>query len=223
MDSIRYIGHSGFELNLNGVTVLIDPFFGSGLKDKCKIPLITSSLIKRADVILITHEHAPHCDAAAIKEIAERTAASVVGPSVALKQIDISNRQKVDVQIGDSFLIKGVDVLVTKAAHPQSQYPVGYIVSAGNSPKVYHAGDTYQFAEMSNIAVDFALLPIGGGYTMDPIDAANSTKMLRAKFIIPMHYNTYDRISQDIHDFTRRVSRGKVMTMEPDQSIEVRK
>jgi len=185
--------------------------------------LITPSLIRKADVILLTHEHAPHCDAAAVKEIAERTGASVVGPAATLKRIDLSDRQKVDVQVGDSFLLKGVDVVVTKAAHPQSQYPVGYIVSAGDSPKIYHAGDTYQFAEMTTINVDYALVPLGGGYTMDIIDAANAMKMLRAKFIIPMHYNTYDRISQDISDFIRRVSRGKVIAMEPDQSIEIRR
>jgi len=223
MDSIRYIGHSGFELNLKGSVVLIDPFFGAGMREKCKIPLITPSLIKKADIILLTHEHTPHCDAAAIKEIAERTGASVVGPSITLKKIDINQRQKVDVGVGDSFLLKGVDISVTKAAHPQSQYPVGYIVSAGDSPKVYHAGDTYQFAEMQSINVDFAILPIGGGYTMDIIDAANASKLIRTKFIIPMHYNTYDRISQDVSDFIRRVSRAKVVAMEPDQSIELRR
>lgn len=201
--------------------VLIDPFFGAGIRDALKIPVLKPALIRKADVILLTHEHRDHCDPDTVKELAERTGATVVAPKETLAIIDINDRQKVDVKIGDRFQLKGIDFSVVKAAHPQSQYPVGYIIN--DYVKIYHAGDTYQFNDMVSINVDYAIIPIGGGYTMDPIDAANSTKLLRANFIIPIHYNTFDKISQDVKDFSRRVSHGKVIEMRPDESITIRK
>jgi L-ascorbate metabolism protein UlaG (beta-lactamase superfamily) len=220
-DYIHYLGHSGFDISLNGNVVLIDPFFGAGIRDSLKIPVLKPSMIRKADLILLTHEHKDHCDPDTVKELAERTGATVVAPRETLATIDMNSRQKVDVKIGDRFQLKGVDVSVVKAAHPQSQYPVGYIIN--DYVKIYHAGDTYQFNDMLSMNVDYAMLPIGGGYTMDPIDAANATKLLRANFIIPIHYNTFDRITQDVKDFTRRVTRGRVIEMKPDESIEIRR
>ena len=219
MDYIRYLGHSGFEISLRGTTILIDPFFGTGLQDQIRITTLKPALIKKADLILLTHEHKDHADPNIIKELAERTATTVVGPKQTLEGIDLNERQKVSVEVGDNFQIKGVDISVVKASHPQSKYPVGYIIN--DKVKIYHAGDTYQFNEMLDINVDYALLPIGGSYTMDVIDAANATKLLRAKYIIPIHYDTFERINQDARDFSRRVTRGKVIIMKPDDSINV--
>jgi L-ascorbate metabolism protein UlaG (beta-lactamase superfamily) len=36
--------------------------------------------------------------------------------------------------------------------------------------------------------VDVALLPIGGTYTMDEAEAAQTTKDIRPKVVVPMHY-----------------------------------
>lgn len=221
MDYIRYLGHAGFEISLHGVGVLIDPFFGAGLKEPCQILTLKPQHILKADLILLTHEHVPHADPKAVKELVERTGASVVAPSQTLRAIDVPDRQKVDVRVGDRFTLKDMEISVVKATHPQSAYPVGYILR--DYVKIYHAGDTYQFNEMLDIDVDYAMLPIGGGFTMDDIDAANAAKLLRARFIIPMHYNTYGRIHQDVHDFQRRVTRGKVIVMQPDESIQVKK
>jgi len=219
MDYIHYLGQSGFEINLGEKYILIDPFFGNGIPGQLRISVLKPSLIKKADIILITHEHRDHCDPAAIKEIAERTNAIVIGPRPALDCIELNERQKVTVEIGDSFEIRGVNIAVVKASHPQSKYPVGYIIN--DRVKIYHAGDTYQFNEMMNINVDYALIPIGGSYTMDPIDAANSTKLFRAKYVIPMHYNTFDRIMQSPVEFAQMVTRSKVIIMKPDDSIRI--
>jgi len=221
MGYIRYLGHSGFELGIGNIIALIDPFFGTGLKEPAPFPLLKPSLLGKADFIFLTHEHWDHCDPSAVKEIAERTSATVVAPSRTLELLELSDRQKVDVVAGDAFTFKGLDIVVTKAIHPASLYPVGYILKAPGTFSFYHAGDTYQFAEMVNINVDYAALPIGGSFTMDPIDAANATKLLRAKFIIPIHYNTFSKITQDVDDFRRR-TRGQTLVLRPDQSIDVR-
>jgi len=224
MDFIHFIGHAGFEICLKDVHILIDPFFGAGLKEACDIdPILKPSDLKQVDLILLTHEHPAHADAGAVWELAERTGANVVAPVPTLNKISVSDRQKVDVRVGDNFNLKGIDIAVTKATHPQSAYPVGYIVKGGaGGVSIYHAGDTYQFNEMMAMSMDYALLPIGGSYTMDPIDAANACRMLRAKFVIPMHYNTYRKIRQDANDFAHRIQRGKVIILKPDDLLPIK-
>ena len=84
--------------------------------------------------------------------------------------------------------------------HPQSQYPAGYVVK-GDGIAVYHAGDTYSFTDMGRIKCDVALVPIGGGATMDPFAANSVVKDMRPKVAVPMCYNTYERIEQDPQEF----------------------
>lgn len=38
--------------------------------------------------------------------------------------------------------------------------------------------------------VDILLIPVGGGYTIDALDAVKVTKQLKPTIIIPMHYRT---------------------------------
>ena len=47
----------------------------------------------------------------------------------------------------------------------------------------------------------YAMLPIGGYYTMDVEDAAVAAKMLYAMEVIPMHYNTFPNIKADVQKF----------------------
>ena len=136
-----------------------------------------------------------------VKEIAERTFATVVAPKPCLAKIDISERFKVDVRAGDKFTVKGLDIEVVKAVYPQSSYPVGFVLRSPHY-SIYHAGATYSFPDMARIKCDVALLPIGGTYTMDPFAANNVCKEMRPKYVIPMHYNTCERIVQDVAEFT---------------------
>jgi L-ascorbate metabolism protein UlaG (beta-lactamase superfamily) len=47
-------------------------------------------------------------------------------------------------------------------------------------------------------ALDFAVLPIGGNYTMDARDAVLAAQMIQCDKIIGVHYNTFPPISIDI-------------------------
>jgi len=83
--------------------------------------------------------------------------------------------------------------------HPKG-YGVGYLLTVeGNT--IYFAGDTDVIPEMKELGqVDVALLPCGDTYTMDNTDAAEATKTIKPKVVIPMH--TWDK---SIEEFRKSV------------------
>jgi hypothetical protein len=59
----------------------------------------------------------------------------------------------------------------------------------------YHAGDTAVFKDMELIRElyhpELAMLPIGSHYVMSPAEAALACRMLKPRWVIPMHYGTF--------------------------------
>ena len=49
------------------------------------------------------------------------------------------------------------------------------------------------------------MLPIGDNFTMGPDDALRAAKLLQARHIIPVHYNTWELIEQDPNAWAKRV------------------
>jgi len=76
----------------------------------------------------------------------------------------------------------------------------GMLIQA-DGKTLFHAGDTALNLEMQLIGqrneIDLAMLPIGDNFTMGPEDAVTAAEFLRAKLVIPMHYNTFPPIHQD--------------------------
>ena len=226
MGSIRYLGHSGFEIELGGTLMYIDLFLEGtevgGMPREIRAPLRAGD-IDRADIVFITHEHRDHFEKGTVEKIVSRTGALVIAPNCVLRELEIPRENKMEAVLGDEFVVKGVEVKVVKAVHPQSACPVGYIIKKGGR-SVYHAGDTYEFGGMFDIKADYALLPIGGTYTMDVYSAYKAVKELNCRYIIPMHYNTSEKIRQNISEFAREVESGKVkpIVMKVGDKIEVR-
>ena len=84
----------------------------------------------------------------------------------------------------------------------------GFIVTFPDGIKIYDAADTALFGDMTLIGeegLDLAILPIGDYYTMGPDDALRAVKLLRPRFVLPIHYNTFPPIAQDAGAWATRV------------------
>jgi L-ascorbate metabolism protein UlaG (beta-lactamase superfamily) len=96
--------------------------------------------------------------------------------------------------------------------------PAGFIVQA-EGKTIYHAGDTSNFGDMALFGdafdIDVAFLPIGDNFTMGPHEAASAAKRLKAKQVVPIHYNTFPVIKQDPEAFVKLLPEnvGKVMAV----------
>jgi L-ascorbate metabolism protein UlaG (beta-lactamase superfamily) len=193
--------------------VLIDPFVTGN-------PLAAAQASElRADLILISHGHGDHVgDAPAI---AQRTGATVVTNYEISEWLQqpargLSSAKVHGLQHGGSFSFdNAVRVKLTLAFHgsmlpdgSNGGNPCGFVLTFADGTKVYDAADTALFGDMALIGeegLDLAILPIGDYYTMGPDDAVRAVKLLRPRYVLPIHYNTFPAIAQDPSAWAARV------------------
>ena len=144
----------------------------------------------QADLILITHEHFDHMDPAAINALDQPDTVIIAGERVVQELTGRVSGKLVAIQEGASTTHQGVTVKAVpgyNSHHPRG-FNLGYVFQLGDRT-VYHAGDTGRVPEMADLgAIDVALLPIGGTYTMNEEEAAEAVRMIRPAVVIPMHY-----------------------------------
>jgi L-ascorbate metabolism protein UlaG (beta-lactamase superfamily) len=205
---VRWLGHACVQVESDGQTVLIDPFLTGN-----PAAAITADKVA-ANFILVSHGHSDHIgDAVAI---AQRTGATAISNFEIANWLQGQGVAKVHPQhLGGGHTFAFGRVKLTQAFHgsmlPDGSYggnPCGFLLYLKDGKKVYHAGDTGLFGDMRLIGeegIDFAILPIGDNFTMGPDDALRAVKLLQAKKVLPIHYNTWDLIAQDPAAWAARV------------------
>jgi len=105
--------------------------------------------------------------------------------------------------------------------------PAGFLLTTKAGEKIYLAGDTGLFGDMRLIGeegLDLAAIPIGDNYTMGPEDALRAVRLLQPKVVIPIHYNTFPLIQQDVNAWKRRVETEtdtRVEALMPGESLTI--
>ncbi|WP_121611440.1 metal-dependent hydrolase [Mesobacillus foraminis] len=224
---ISYHGHSVVKIETGGKTILIDPFLtGNGLTD-LKANEVT------ADAILLTHAHNDHVGDTV--EIAKRTGALVVTNADLATYLSWQGVRTHGMNIGGSYEFDFGKVKMTQAFHGSGYVTDGQQIIYGGMPAgilfsaegktIYHAGDTGLFSDMKLIGerheIDLAFLPIGDNFTMGPEDAAAAAEFLKAKLVVPIHFNTFPPIKQDPTRFIEMLKGNKGQVFEPGESIEI--
>jgi L-ascorbate metabolism protein UlaG (beta-lactamase superfamily) len=183
-----------------------DTFLIEGEKVIYTDPYLLPENPKKADLILITHDHYDHCVPEKVKQIQKSDTVIVTTPDCARKltgNIKII-RPGQNITIGD-IAIKAIPAYnVGKQFHPKASGWVGFMFSVGGTT-LYLAGDTDFIPEMNGLKPDIALLPIGGKFTMDIDQAVEATLSIEPKIVIPMHYNTFGGIEADPNEFKERI------------------
>jgi L-ascorbate metabolism protein UlaG (beta-lactamase superfamily) len=206
--SVTWFGHATLLVETGGARVLMDPYFTDNPACTTKADQV------QADFILVTHGHGDHLGDAV--PIAKRTGATVVANYEIAEWLGKQGLTKVHgMQHGGGFDFPFGRVKMTLAFHgsvlPDGTYggnPCGFLVSFKDGKKVYDAADTGLFGDMKLIGeegLDLACLPIGDYYTMGPDDAIRAVKMLQPKKVLPIHYNTFPPIRQDVAAWAERV------------------
>lgn len=179
------INHSALRFEYKGKQYYIDP---AGQADWAKMP--------KADVILVTHEHADHLDVKVIEQIRKQDTL-IYANEASVKKAGFG---KV-IAVGDRM--KLVDVRVEAIAaynrtpdrlkyHPKERKDNGYLLTIDDK-RVYVAGDTEETEEMRALkAIDIAFLPCNLPYTMTPKEAAEAAMSFKPKVLYPYHQGKSD-------------------------------
>lgn len=224
---ITWYGHSNVLISEDGVSVLVDPFFvGNRFAPHW-------GDIPAPDIVAVTHDHGDHLGQAV--EIAKATGASVaciVELAGYFTERGIPSSQILNHgmgwNIGGAVEEKGVRLTMTQAFHSANMgVPVGFVIEMPGGHTVYHAGDTGIFGDMALIgeqfALDIAMLPVGGVFTMDGKAAARAAALLKSSYAMPMHYGTFEVLAQSPEAFTEALSfeapKCRPLLLQPGQPV----
>jgi L-ascorbate metabolism protein UlaG (beta-lactamase superfamily) len=185
---MTFIGHGSLRFDYAGKVIYVDPYGKVG--DYAAMP--------PADLVLLTHEHQDHLDAAALAKVTgpdtplvlTGACLSALGRGMVLENGQAATVAGIPIEAVPAYNIKHMRAPDTPY-HPKGRGN-GYILTFGDT-RVYVAGDTENIPEMANLKnIDVAFLPMNLPYTMTPEMAADAAKMFKPKILYPYHYGDTD-------------------------------
>jgi L-ascorbate metabolism protein UlaG (beta-lactamase superfamily) len=224
---ISYHGHSVVKIETGGKTILIDPFISGNDLTDLKVEDV------KPDVMIITHAHGDHLGDTV--ELAKKNNSLVIANFELATYLSWQGLNTHAMHIGGAYEFDFGKVKLTPAFHGTGimtenkkiiygGMPAGVLVMA-EGKTIYHAGDTALFSDMKLIGerhpIDLAFLPIGDNFTMGPEDAAYAAKLLNAKTVVPIHYNTFPPIKQDPQKFIDLLEDGNGKVLQAGEAIEL--
>ncbi len=225
--SVWWLGNSGFAINAAGTVILIDPVIElqddtDPVTSEIGLPLLVplpvrARNIDRADLVLVSHDHADHAGRRTVPELAERTHALFLGTdrtAFRLRRFGIPEARLRTARYDQPMRVGGTTVIPTVASHEEDVIHAqrgdccGFLIKVAGVT-IWHPGDTELLDEHLKIRdVDVIMLPIAQ-HTLDAEDAARLANATRARHIIPCHYGTFDSdlywCAGDPADLTSRI------------------
>lgn len=160
---ITYLGHSCFLLQTKGgVVIVTDPYKGIGYELPTKI---------KATFALISHAHFDHNNIEAVDcdYVLNKTGEYEIN-GVKIKGVESDHDEK-------GGALRGKNVIFTVEA---------------DGLRVCHLGDLGESCNESLLkrigVVDILLIPVGGNYTIDAVQAKAYIERIKPKIAVPMHY-----------------------------------
>jgi len=168
---VKWYGHAAFLITSDqGVKIITDPYEPGGFGGAIGYGQIPDE----ADIVLVSHDHADHNYIQGL-------------------------RGKPQVAMGTgSHRVKGLEIKGIAAYHDGHQGsergPNTIFCFQVDGLRLCHLGDLGYVPneqEAKQVGpVDLLLMPVGGVYTIDPVQAGQTAQRLNPRITIPMHYKT---------------------------------
>ena len=218
-DGIFWLGHATFLIRLNGKTFITDPVLGkvSGfMKRKSKLPISIDNLPK-IDYILMSHDHRDHCDKSSLKFLAKRNPEVKYFAGLEMDKVLGKYLKGHEGQTAGWYQEYNVENHVFKLWFLPTRHWCkrlfsdlnirlwGAFVLEIDGKVIYFGGDSGYGSHYKETAalfpnIDIAILGIGAfepewfmqSNHSSPLKAFQSFLDLKAKYMVPMHFGTFD-------------------------------
>ncbi|MGF6770216.1 N-acyl-phosphatidylethanolamine-hydrolyzing phospholipase D [Paraburkholderia sp. GAS199] len=241
VNTMTWIGHASALLQIDGVNILTDPVFSeraspfsfAGPK-RYVPPGLALTDLPHIDVVLISHSHYDHLDAASVQALN----AQAGGPPLFLVPLGIKawlankgivNAQELD--WSDRTRASGLDFWFVPATHWSARSLTdrnetlwgGWVVRtpphAAHPFSLYFAGDTGYSGDFKRIGAafgcfDLALIPIGayaprwfmGPQHVDPQQAVQIFQDIHARKAIGIHWGTFELADEPLDEPPKKLA-----------------
>ena len=222
---LTWIGHASWLIQLDDVSLLIDPIFsesiGPGVK-RFVPPALPAEQLPRIDAQLVSHNHRDHLDLPSLR--------AVGSPIVAgLGLADFFAKDKLpctELEWWGETRVGQVTIRFVPSQHwsrrglnDGNATLWGGFVIEGSSARLYHSGDTAYFDGFTEIGrragpIDAALLPIGAydpawfmsKQHMNPEEAVRAYSDLGARHFVAMHWGTFKLTDEPLDEPPARLA-----------------
>ena len=211
-DTLTWIGHASFLIQLGGKNILIDPVLSDriGWVRRNAPPGLIWSTLPRVDVVLITHNHRDHMDGPTLTRLG-KSPLYIVPKGLGQWFLKRGFSRVIELGWWEQEEIGGVVITFVPAEHwsrrgltdINTSWWGGFVVRK-DSFTLYHSGDTGWFEGFEEIGsrfggIDVAMLPICAyaprwfmnRQHIDPAEAVEAMKALRAKHFVAMHWGAF--------------------------------
>jgi L-ascorbate metabolism protein UlaG (beta-lactamase superfamily) len=173
---------------------------------------------QNADVYLITHLHDDHMGHNTIKELVSNKPVFANTDSMnKLKELGV---EATEVKDGEEWEIVGFKIKAVDLPHvwleetPPMPQNTGFVID----DVFFHSGDGL---EINSLTVDNAALPIGHS-AISNNDVFKTMRKLKAKVLIPIHYDAYKRDPQELKKQSENYNFGfDIRPLKNEESTEV--
>lgn len=223
---LTWIGHASWLVQLDGVSLLIDPIFsesvGPGVK-RFVSPGVAVDALPRIDAQLVTHNHRDHLDLPSLQAVGQPVVAGL-GLQAFFAKHDLTCTELAwwsETRVG-SVTIRFVPSQhwSRRGLNDANATLWGGFVIEGSTARIYHSGDTAYFDGFTEIGerygvIDAALLPIGAydpawfmsKQHMNPEEAVQAFGDLGARTFVAMHWGTFKLTDEPLDEPPQRLHR----------------
>jgi L-ascorbate metabolism protein UlaG (beta-lactamase superfamily) len=220
---ITMVGHSTVLIEVGGIRILTDPYFGSWGNPayaRREPPAATREALRDVDLVLLSHNHWDHRDDRFLRSLPARTPVLAPARSTWLTRIH-GGRSVIGMTAWQQRPVGALTITAVPAVH--MAVTIGFVIQGGERT-AYFAGDTYHSRLMARIGEqlrpDVALIPVTTyriPMTMGEKGALRAVRDLRPAVVIPIHLGLEPRLpwlrtGDSPEGFARRVREAGLPT-----------
>lgn len=197
---ITMIGHSTVLIEIDGVRILTDPYFGlwgNPAYARLAPPALPREQLRDVDLVLISHNHWDHTDSKFLRSLSHDVPVLCPGRVKWLTKLH-GARHLIGMRPWEEKHFGTLTITAVPALH--ITVTIGFVIE-GRQRIAYFSGDTYYSSFMREIGrrfkLDVALIPVTTyriPLTMGERNAVCAARTLRPTAIVPIHLGLRPRL-----------------------------